>query len=168
MPSSHPRHSLFLSPLLPPLLSSSMWDEKMTIRIQKIEGALKWQSSVLSIIPSPTTSLLLSFSRLSFSRSLLHPRKLTSSSHRYTIVLQAQEDVVRVVKNGVTWTTLNTVARESLTRSLLHAGLLQGTFSELISFLLHLSSFFFSSSFLLSLMGDRWVIMWLVSYTLTG
>jgi len=51
----------------------------------------------------------------------------------YNIVLRTQADVVAQVRAGVTWTTLNTVARDSLTRYLLEAGLIQGTIAELTS-----------------------------------
>jgi Xaa-Pro aminopeptidase len=51
----------------------------------------------------------------------------------YNIVLQTQADVAAITKPGVSWTTLNTVARESITRYLLNAGLIQGAFQDLIN-----------------------------------
>lgn len=53
---------------------------------------------------------------------------------RYNIVLQTQADVVAVVKPNVTWTTLNQVARENITRYLLYANLITGEFDELVLF----------------------------------
>jgi len=51
----------------------------------------------------------------------------------YNIVLRTQSDVAAVTKAGVSWTTLNTIARNSITRYLLETGFLQGSLDTLLS-----------------------------------
>jgi len=51
----------------------------------------------------------------------------------YSAVLRTQEDVVTSVRAGTTWSTLNSIARDSLSLHLLEAGLLNGTLEELLA-----------------------------------